>query len=338
MHDHTVVLLAGREVGLIPRACAMARLLQPSMVILEDVDLIAEDRNRQEPGCTPLLLELLNEMDGLSDDADVIFLLTSNRPELLEPALAARPGRVDLAVEVPLPDAACRRRLIELYGHGLALHVDGDDLDRLVQRIEGVAGLWHPHLGDLDDLVVLHGDPEHRAVPGGQARQLGEGHRRVRLGGQQPVDGDGRAGSHRQRPEPGVDVADVEVVRRRRLLPVLGGLDGGLLALEELDQVEGDPPPTGVDGLEQDRVASVGEHGRLTGGRGARDGRGGGGGTGGRGWRCGGGAGGGGAVGAAGDGEHGGGGDQGGGDDAGWSHGDLSSCTCPAQSGRMNFT
>ncbi|HVD13256.1 MAG TPA: AAA family ATPase [Actinomycetota bacterium] len=139
MRDRTVVLLAGREVGLIPRACAMARLLQPSMVILEDVDLIAEDRNRQEPGCTPLLFELLNEMDGLSDDADVIFLLTSNRPELLEPALAARPGRVDLAVEVPLPDAACRRRLIALYGHGLALHVDGDDLDRLVQRIEGVS-------------------------------------------------------------------------------------------------------------------------------------------------------------------------------------------------------
>jgi ATP-dependent 26S proteasome regulatory subunit len=86
-----------------------------------------------------VLFELLNEMDGLGDDADVIFLLTSNRPELLEPALAARPGRVDLAVEVPLPDAGSRRRLIELYGHGLAVRVDGDDLDRLVQRLEGVS-------------------------------------------------------------------------------------------------------------------------------------------------------------------------------------------------------
>jgi AAA+ superfamily predicted ATPase len=120
MRNRTVVLLTGRQVGLIPRACAMARRLQPSMVILEDVDLIAEARDRQQPGCTPLLFELLNEMDGLGDDADVIFLLTSNRPDLLEPALAARPGRVDLAVEVPLPDAGCRR-LIELYGHGLTL-------------------------------------------------------------------------------------------------------------------------------------------------------------------------------------------------------------------------
>jgi hypothetical protein len=139
MRDRTVVLLTGREVGLIPRACAMARLLQPSMVILEDVDLIAEERNRGRPGCTPLLFELLNEMDGLGDDADVIFLLTSNRPDLLEPALAARPGRVDLAVEVPLPDAGCRRRLIELYGQGLTVRLDADGLDRLVQRTEGVS-------------------------------------------------------------------------------------------------------------------------------------------------------------------------------------------------------
>jgi hypothetical protein len=139
MGERTVVLLTGREIGLIPRACAMARLLQPSMVILEDVDLIAEERDRQQPGCTPLLFELLNEMDGLGDDADVIFLLTSNRPDLLEPALAARPGRVDLAVEVPLPDASCRRRLFELYGHGLTLGLDADGLDRLVQRTEGVS-------------------------------------------------------------------------------------------------------------------------------------------------------------------------------------------------------
>jgi hypothetical protein len=139
MRDRTVVLLTGRQIGLIPRACAMARLLQPSMVILEDVDLIAEDRDRQQPGCTPLLFELLNEMDGLGDDADVIFLLTSNRPDLLEPALAARPGRVDLAVEVPMPDGGCRRRLVELYGHGLTMRLDDGGFDRLVQRTEGVS-------------------------------------------------------------------------------------------------------------------------------------------------------------------------------------------------------
>ena len=64
----------------------------------------------------PLLFQVLNEMDGLADDADVAFLLTTNRADLLEPALSQRPGRVDLAVEIPLPDAAGRRRLIGALG------------------------------------------------------------------------------------------------------------------------------------------------------------------------------------------------------------------------------
>jgi ATP-dependent 26S proteasome regulatory subunit len=98
----------------------MARLLQPSIVVLEDVDLIAEERTR-EGACSAVLFELLNQMDGLADDADILFLLTTNRPDILEPALASRPGRIDQAIEIPLPDAACRRRLLELYGRGLTL-------------------------------------------------------------------------------------------------------------------------------------------------------------------------------------------------------------------------
>ena len=60
-------------------------------------------------------------MDGLDEDHDVLFVLTTNRADLLEPALATRPGRIDQAVELPLPDADGRRRLLELYGEGLEL-------------------------------------------------------------------------------------------------------------------------------------------------------------------------------------------------------------------------
>ncbi len=74
-------------------------------------------------------------MDGLGDDADVAFLLTTNRADLLEPALAQRPGRVDLAVEIPLPDADGRARLLGLYGSGLGL---GKEItDEVVARTEG---------------------------------------------------------------------------------------------------------------------------------------------------------------------------------------------------------
>ena len=82
MRDRTTFLLTVKGLGLISHTCAMARTLQPSIVILEDVDLIAEEPTKGG-SATPLLFELLNEMDGLSDDADVMFLLTTNRPDLL---------------------------------------------------------------------------------------------------------------------------------------------------------------------------------------------------------------------------------------------------------------
>jgi hypothetical protein len=131
----TVILLSGAALGMISQACSIARALQPSIIVVEDVDLIAEQRGTH-PGQHPLLFQLLNEMDGLAPDVDVAFILTTNRPDLLEPALADRPGRVDQAVEIPLPDADARRRLIELYRGNLGL--DGTDIGPAVERTEGV--------------------------------------------------------------------------------------------------------------------------------------------------------------------------------------------------------
>jgi ATPase family protein associated with various cellular activities (AAA) len=118
----TVVVLTGAALGQIAAACSVARALQPSMVVVEDVDLIAEQRDSRA-GQHPLLFQLLNEMDGLGEDADVTFLLTTNRADLLEPALSQRPGRVDHAAEIPLPDADARRRLMRLYQHDLVLEL-----------------------------------------------------------------------------------------------------------------------------------------------------------------------------------------------------------------------
>ncbi len=137
MTDRTVILTTGRGLGMVSAVAQMARVLAPSMVVIEDVDLIAEMRGLPHTPAGPLLFDLLNEMDGLRDDCDVIFVLTTNRPDILEPALAARPGRIDLAVELPLPDADARRRLFELYARGLTL--DGVDVARFVEQTDGVS-------------------------------------------------------------------------------------------------------------------------------------------------------------------------------------------------------
>jgi hypothetical protein len=140
MPGRTVLLLTGGGMGSIETACKLARLLAPATVILEDVDLIGTERHHQTVGANALLFELLNQMDGLAEDIDLLFILTTNRPEILEPALASRPGRIDQAIEIPPPDADCRRRLFALYSRGLQLEVT--HWDRLIERTAGVSGAF----------------------------------------------------------------------------------------------------------------------------------------------------------------------------------------------------
>jgi hypothetical protein len=115
----TVIVLSGNALGHVGAATEFAHALEPSIVVVEDVDLIAEHRELHL-GPQPLLFTLLDAIDGLTSEADVAFVLTTNRVDLLEEALVQRPGRVDLAVEIPRPDAGARRRLVDLYAAGLS--------------------------------------------------------------------------------------------------------------------------------------------------------------------------------------------------------------------------
>jgi cell division protease FtsH len=120
--DHTTLLITAEEVGLLSEYMQLARFLQPAMIVLEDVDLIARSRTSMHSPCEESLLnKLLNEMDGLREDAMLLFVLTTNRPQDLEAALASRPGRIDQAIEFPLPDDDGRLKLIKLYAGNLVI-------------------------------------------------------------------------------------------------------------------------------------------------------------------------------------------------------------------------
>ncbi len=136
MQGRTTVILTGHALGMIEQAFAIARDLTPATVVLEDVDLVASERTM--PGGHGPLFELLNQLEGLAEDAELLVLLTTNRPDRIEPALAARPGRVDLALELPLPDEEGRRRLLALYAQEIEL--DAQTEQELVERSKGVTG------------------------------------------------------------------------------------------------------------------------------------------------------------------------------------------------------
>ena len=141
LEGHTTLLISAEQVGLLSEYMTLARLLQPSIVVMEDVDLIARERSQMDSPCEEVLLnKLLNEMDGLKEEADILFVLTTNRPEALEAALASRPGRVDQAIEFPLPDEDGRRKLVSLYAPTVTL--DDGVTAEIVRRTEGVSAAF----------------------------------------------------------------------------------------------------------------------------------------------------------------------------------------------------
>lgn len=141
LSGHTTLLVTAEQVGLIGEYFRLARFLQPSIMVIEDVDLIARERTEMRTGNEEVLLnKLLNEMDGLREDSEVLFILTTNRPDQIEPALISRPGRIDQAIEFPLPDEEGRAKLTKLYAHDL--QISQDLLDLIVRRSKGVSAAF----------------------------------------------------------------------------------------------------------------------------------------------------------------------------------------------------
>jgi|GEM_PF-435979 len=159
---HTTFLISAEQVGNLSEYMTLARLLEPSMVVIEDVDLIARDRAEMRSAHEEVLLnKLLNEMDGLKANTEILFVLTTNRPEALEAALASRPGRVDQAIEFPLPNPEGRAKLVRLYSQGVPIS------DALVQttviRTDNVAASFIKELmRRAIQLALMRGEAELR--------------------------------------------------------------------------------------------------------------------------------------------------------------------------------
>ncbi|TKV56155.1 ATP-binding protein [Nakamurella flava] len=156
LRESTVIVLTGVGLKNIDYTAALARRLAPTLIVVEDVDLIAADRSTTPHG-NPLLFSLLDAMDGVAADADVTFVLTTNRADILEEALIQRPGRIDLAVEVPRPDAAGRLALARLYSGTAEVTAD---LTPLVAVTEGATASAIKEVMRRAVLAAFTADPD----------------------------------------------------------------------------------------------------------------------------------------------------------------------------------
>ena len=166
---HTTLIITAEQVGLLSDYFALARLLQPAMLVIEDVDLVARNRQQMNSACEEVLLNcILSEMDGLAEDADLFFVLTTNRPEQIEPALAARPGRIDQTIEIPLPNAGGREKLLRLYAAGLEL--SPEVTAEAVKRTDGASAAFIKELMRRSAQVAISGS-DRKALTAADLRQ-----------------------------------------------------------------------------------------------------------------------------------------------------------------------
>ena len=133
--DVTTFVVAGQSLHQVKSVCGLAKLYAPSLVILEDVDLVFTEREINPH--TSALGDLMDEMDGFRPDEAVSFILTTNALDRVERAIKDRPGRIGQCVYFGPPNAELRRRYLVQYlkpFDGAAL-----DLDRLAEDSRGAS-------------------------------------------------------------------------------------------------------------------------------------------------------------------------------------------------------
>jgi hypothetical protein len=131
----TSILVAGESLTRLQDIGRFARQLHPTLLVIEDVDLVFTSRERNPHGTA--LGELMDQLDGFTADEEVLFILTTNAIERVEEAIRDRPGRINQCLHFGLPAAGLRRRYLERYL--TPFDASAVDLGHLVRRTDGAS-------------------------------------------------------------------------------------------------------------------------------------------------------------------------------------------------------
>ena len=129
---------------------SLARDLSPSILFLEDIDLYGSERDHNANKA--ILGELMNQLDGITENKNVIIIATTNRGDELEKALRNRPGRFDSVIEIPKPGQLERKEMLIKYASKFIRPEEKIDFDLIAQKTDKYTGA---HIKDLIDLSVM---------------------------------------------------------------------------------------------------------------------------------------------------------------------------------------
>ena len=121
---------------------AKAKKTAPCMIFIDEIDAVGRQRGAGLGGGhderEQTLNQLLVELDGMADNAGVIVIAATNRPDVLDPALL-RPGRFDRQITVSLPDLKGREAILKVHARNKKL-ADDVNLLNLAKRTPGFSG------------------------------------------------------------------------------------------------------------------------------------------------------------------------------------------------------
>ena len=158
--DATILVVSGPELKSkwvgesehnLRRLFRQARAAAPSVIVFDELDAFAQRRGTYSGSGVEhsMVNQLLTEMDGFRKNEMVFVVGTTNFLESVDGALL-RPGRFEFLIEIPAPDPADRRAIIEIYSTKLALGLTPALVGHLVRRTEGLADRQQglPYTGD----------------------------------------------------------------------------------------------------------------------------------------------------------------------------------------------
>ncbi len=116
-----------------------ARQVAPCIVFFDEIDALTPHRGGGEGAAVERVVsQFLTELDGIEALKGVVVLGATNRIDMLDPALL-RPGRFDIHVELPVPDAEACLAILHVHTRKMPL-ADDVDVEALAARCEGFVG------------------------------------------------------------------------------------------------------------------------------------------------------------------------------------------------------